>query len=642
MRTDDKPSQHPPDRPWAPIALLAVIALAALSFPVAAAAGASARGLERQGLVALAVVAPAASLAAAGWQRDRRRAERRVERGRSEHGRLERALQQRDAALRTEHRLIQRLEQSRRAEREWNRELRSQLQRLYERGGVLIGGDDARELILRAAVELLEAEKGLLLESADVDADGDLDLALSHGFEHDPEHSALAQRFARQVLERDQTIRENDPFAGRPDDELTPADHEISNLVAIPLYLRDRFHGVVVVANRPGGFEEVEDDLLLALGDHAGAALQSGHLRRDLRESHKGTVRMLLEALAARDLVLHRQAAEAAVLADALARELALEDRDRDVLVLATLLRDVGYLALPDRLLLQPGPLDVDERAVVELHPRIGFRVLRQLPVLRDVAYTVLYHHEHHDGCGYPFGIAGDEIPVPARALAVIDAYTSITHDRPYRPARDSATACEELVEAAGTQFDPEITALFTECVRRRPRLADRELAEAVLEAVPLGAMNGEARVLGALTEPDVDALTLLGSYRAFHDHLREALDAEEQGDLVVVVMLQLEELARLNEESGYFAGDRLIQAAARDAERVAARVGGSAYRVAGRRLAVVASCSSEDARTVVDQVQIEILGGPSTRVAIAFGGVGDRPEEVIERARAALRPAVR
>ena len=106
--------------------------------------------------------------------------------------------------------------------------------------------------------------------------------------------------------------------------------------------------------------------------------------------------------------------------------------------------------------------------------------------------------------------------------------------------------------------------------------------------------------------------------------------------------MLQLEELARINDEHGYLAGDRLIQVAARDAERVAARVGGSAFRVAGRRLAVIASCRSADARAVIDQVNLEFAGGPSTQVAIAFGGVGDDPDTVVARARDGLRQRVR
>ena len=150
----------------------------------------------------------------------------------------------------------------------------------------------------------MEAERGLLISRADDDGDGSLDVVLSHGFEHDPSHSAVAQRFARAVLARDEILREDDPR--RPSDtEATAADGEIDTLVAIPLYLRDRFHGVIVCANRAGGFEEVGDELLLALGDHAGAALQHGRLEHELRDAHRSAVRVLTEAVAAQDPVLH-------------------------------------------------------------------------------------------------------------------------------------------------------------------------------------------------------------------------------------------------------------------------------------------------------------------------------------------------
>ena len=203
-------------------------------------------------------------------------------------------------------------------------------------------------LILKAAIELVEAEKGLLISREDDDGDGALDVVLSHGFEHDPSQSALAQRFARAVLARDEILREDDPR--RPDaTEATAADGEIDTLVAIPLYLRDRFHGVIVCANRAGGFEEVGDELLLALGDHAGAALHHGRLEHELRDAHRSAVRVLTEAVAAHDPVLHRETCELAVHAGLLAEELGFDDRRRDVVITATLLRTVGYLALPTR-----------------------------------------------------------------------------------------------------------------------------------------------------------------------------------------------------------------------------------------------------------------------------------------------------
>jgi len=174
----------------------------------------------------------------------------------------------------------------------------------------------------------------------------------AHGFEHDPERSAIVQRFARQVLDRDQIIREDTPEASSD-----PADGEIQNLVAIPLYLRGRFDGVIVCANRRDGFEDVDDDLLLALGDHAGAALQSERLERDLQDSYRAVVRMLVGVLDARDPVLRREAGESTLLARAVARRLDLSSHELEVIATAALLRDVGNVVIPERILLTPGPL---------------------------------------------------------------------------------------------------------------------------------------------------------------------------------------------------------------------------------------------------------------------------------------------
>src|SRR3954452_7140399 len=326
--------------------------------------------------------------------------------------------------------MLDRVERAWRAEREWSRELRTQIARSGTERGGFEGHGDVRELVLEAAIELAEADRGLLLSREDEDADGDLDLVVARGFTNDPRHSALAQRFAREVLSRDEIVREDEPTAGS---ERTPADEEIQSLVAIPVYLRDKFHGVVICATRPGGFDDVGDNVLLALGDHAGAALHHGRLRHEIQDANRAAVRILVEAVAAGDPVLHRESSQLAVLAVHLAHELGLDERERDVLVCAVLLRAVGHLALPEQLLLKPGPLTPDERALVDLHPRIGFNVIGQAPVLREVATTVLYHHERWDGSGYPAGLAGADIPRLARAVAVLEAYGAMTHERSFR-----------------------------------------------------------------------------------------------------------------------------------------------------------------------------------------------------------------
>jgi HD-GYP domain-containing protein (c-di-GMP phosphodiesterase class II) len=603
-------------------AVAATVAGLALAVALGADGGAAA-------LVAVAALAATALVAARLWERDRARARHGAAAAREERERLEQQLRRIETQRAHEAHLLGRLRQSWRAEREWSRELRGQLHRVerVRRRDEEDEDEDVHALILRAAVELVGAEKGLLVSRADEDGDGALDVVHWVGFDHDPTHSAVAQRFARAVLARDEIIRDDDPPKPAPT-EATRADAEIDALVAIPLFLRDRFHGVIVCANRPDGFEEVGDELLLALGDHAGAALQSTRLQHEVHEARRGAVRVLAEAVAARDPILHRETSELALHAGLLADELGADQQTRDVLICATLLRAVGLLALPERLLLRPGPLTPDERTLIELHPRIGFNVLSQAPALHGAARAVLHHHERYDGTGYPAGLAADDIPLTARILAVLEAFGAMTHERPYREPWPLERACQALVEGAGTQFDPEIVQLFVEQARRAPRLTRDDVSEALLDALPLE--------LGGAEGAAVDGMTLLGTHHRLHE---DVLAAARHDVLVSFVALELTGLPAINAEQGHLAGDRLIEHAARRTRQAAARLGGTAYRWSGRRFGILVPARG---RALVpgscDEVRTEFLDGPEVEVVEVVRAPGEPAEALLDRAREALR----
>jgi HD-GYP domain-containing protein (c-di-GMP phosphodiesterase class II) len=619
-------------------AALAVVAVAL--FGVLLVAGTDAVVAAAAAVVLLAV---ASGLALIGWHAARTRESRlgavvdavRKERS-DERDRLERHVRRLEDALKQEHVVLRRLRDSWQAQREWSRELRRQLEELHGRSS---GRSDVLELVLEAAIRLVNAEKGLLLTREDDDGDGNLDLVTAMGFSNDPEQSAAVQRFAREGLARDQIVREDHP--AKPESGTSPADDEIDGLVAVPLYLRARFHGVIVCANRPGGFAELDDEVLLALGNHAGAALHQGQMGRDLREAHRAAVRVLAEAVSARDPLLHRESVALAALASGLAGDLDLDAEDRDRLVIATLLRAVGYLPLSERLFLSRDPLTPDERALISLHPRLGFEILRQAPSLREAAVAVLFHHERYDGHGYPARLQGHDIPLAARALSVLEAYGAMTHDRPHRAARDSEDACRELREHAGTQFDPEIAQLLVERVRHAPARPSDELIDVILENLPLDRREVDDRVLDGLRASAVDGLTLLGDHRALQRAVRHAANEATAARRFGVVLLQLQDLPRINDELGYHAGDRLIQIAGRRALTAATRLGATAYRASGRRLAIhVPLREEDDFGDVLEDIRSEFMAGPAVDVVASAWKPGDRGEDVLARARRALKGA--
>jgi len=415
---------------------------------------------------------------------------------------LERQLREQREALHHEQRLRLRVERARQAEREWARELREQVLRSYRTGG---RPDDLHELVLDVATRLTQAQRGMMLSKRDTDGDGRLDLVCHTGFRNDPAESSVAQRFAERVLERDEIVREDAPGEGA-----SAADKEIDSLVAIPVYMNDGFEGVVVCANRPGGFEELDDDVLLALGDHAGSVLEKHRLHGRLRSSYLAVVGVLADAVETTDSFADSNSIAIGHCLDRVAKRLEFDPAAREQLLFAALLRDVGKLGISERILLKPGRLTPDERKVIELHPEIGARIVERVPGLGALAPAIRHHHERWDGHGYPDGLREDEIPVDARLVALADCFSALVSTRPYRQRLSVTEACEEIEHAAGRQFDPQLTALFVDELRREPPEPSDEAAptpEQPEDALTVGR-------LGAVSAAASDNVTLLHSHR--------------------------------------------------------------------------------------------------------------------------------
>jgi diguanylate cyclase (GGDEF)-like protein len=166
---------------------------------------------------------------------------------------------------------------------------------------------------------------------------------------------------------------------------------------------------------------------------------------------------VLLRALRERNPELAERHAAVARLAEAIGERMRLSNEDQAQLRQAAELHDVGKLAIPEELLHKPGPLDAEESAFVRRHPLIGERIIAAAPALAPAARLVHSTHERFDGSGYPDGLAGDQIPLGARIIAVCDAFTAMTFPRPYAPQLTVTQAIAELRNCAGTQFDPGV-----------------------------------------------------------------------------------------------------------------------------------------------------------------------------------------
>lgn len=199
----------------------------------------------------------------------------------------------------------------------------------------------------------------------------------------------------------------------------------------------------------------VELDALTETFDTLRAAVSAAEAESEA--AYLGVIGTLAAALDARDPYTAGHSERVANLSVAIGRAMQLSDANLEVLHLGALLHDIGKIGVPDAVLRKPGTLTDEEFEQIKLHPMLGARILKPLNFLAEHVAIVELHHEQPDGCGYPHGLKGDEIPLHARIVHVADAFDAITSARAYRPSRPANEAMAELWRYAGTSFDLEI-----------------------------------------------------------------------------------------------------------------------------------------------------------------------------------------
>ncbi|MEA2286486.1 MAG: hypothetical protein QOJ21_2529 [Solirubrobacteraceae bacterium] len=180
---------------------------------------------------------------------------------------------------------------------------------------------------------------------------------------------------------------------------------------------------------------------------------------------------VLMRAVAERHPALGDHLSGVAELVAATAKRLGIAGDEPTQVGQAATLHDIGKVAIPDAIINKPGPLDDDEWAFMRRHTLIGERIIAAAPALGRAARLVRSSHEAFDGSGYPDGLAGDEIPVGARIIAICDAFDAMISERPYSASSTTAEALAELRRCAGTQFDPAIVGMFEQVIAERAQL---------------------------------------------------------------------------------------------------------------------------------------------------------------------------
>jgi diguanylate cyclase (GGDEF)-like protein/putative nucleotidyltransferase with HDIG domain len=183
----------------------------------------------------------------------------------------------------------------------------------------------------------------------------------------------------------------------------------------------------------------------------------------EMADLHLATIEALALAIDAKDQTTQTHIRRVQVYATSLARLLGMGDNEIQGVKTAALLHDIGKLAVPEHILSKPGPLTQEEFQKIRIHPQVGAEIISAVPFPYPVAPLILSHHERWDGKGYPQGLRGDEIPLGARILTVVDYFDALTSERPYHKAMTYEAALLLLQQEAGRALDPTVVDLFIE-----------------------------------------------------------------------------------------------------------------------------------------------------------------------------------
>jgi HD-GYP domain-containing protein (c-di-GMP phosphodiesterase class II) len=264
-----------------------------------------------------------------------------------------------------------------------------------------------------------------------------------------------------------------------------PRFPQIDNLMAFALTDRQPGGWFLALNKRDGGPFRLTDAALLlpflALLELHG---RWSHRYQDRNELLVGLARALTAALDAKDTYTFGHSERVARIAVELGRELQLDADQLGDIYLAGLLHDVGKIGIRDTVLNKTQALSLEEQEHIQEHVTIGYAILADLRQIRNLLPGVLYHHERYDGRGYPDGLAGEEIPLLARILAVADAYDAMSHPRAYRDAMPNPQVEEVLVRGAGSQWDKRIVDAFCHCRQQIYTIRQRGVGDSLRVAI--------------------------------------------------------------------------------------------------------------------------------------------------------------
>lgn len=237
-------------------------------------------------------------------------------------------------------------------------------------------------------------------------------------------------------------------------------------LLAVPLSRDGVTYGLLFggdKTDRTTQLSSVDSTLCNALANSLAIFIENMMLYEDMQGMFFGTLHALTSSIDAKDSYTHGHSERVALLSRQLAAANGLDAGEVDRVYISGLVHDVGKIGVPESVLCKAGHLTREEYDLIKLHPTIGAEILKDIRQMQDLVPGVLYHHERWDGGGYPSGKAGKDIPLFGRLICLADSFDAMTSNRTYRQALTREQAINEILRCAGSQFDPELAAIFAE-----------------------------------------------------------------------------------------------------------------------------------------------------------------------------------
>ena len=254
---------------------------------------------------------------------------------------------------------------------------------------------------------------------------------------------------------------------------------DTGSILLMPLALKGEGLGLLMLGGQESDtFRREKREICRTLLAQAGTYLENVRLIENINNMYVSSIYALATALDERDPYTRNHSDKVTQYAMTITYELGLPMDEQKEIKTAGMLHDIGKIGIPDSILLKPGKLTEEEFAIIRSHPVRGARIIRNIEPLRGIIPIVEHHHERWDGRGYCSGLAGTDIPLGARVLAVADSYDAMTSDRTYRSRMPHEQALAELKRCAGAQFDAELVEVFA-----RTFDAEEDSLEAAIEA---------------------------------------------------------------------------------------------------------------------------------------------------------------